>query len=257
MENLQFMSVEVKDKIAYVTLDRKPANALVEPMYAEIARVFYELNVMDDVAIVVLRAAGKIFIAGNDISDFPKFNNRVFTEEYIETIARAATAVWNCKKPVIAAVQGACIGAGLVLSMLCDFIIAGEGVKFSLPEVNMGIPAAGCSALLGLPYHAAKYLALTGEALTAETLHQYGTVLKVVPKEDVWAEAEAFAKGLTKKCYRAAGIHKTIMNTYLGSFRDRFIMEQHSFMDQMMGTHDFKEAAAAFLEKREPVFTGK
>lgn len=242
----EYIKMDIIEKVAHVTLNRPPANALVRGMYLEIANAFYELGERDDVAIIVLRAEGKIFCGGNDISEFDAFNSRSTAEDAAEVCALAVNSIWNCKKPVLAAIQGACMGAAFGMVAASDFIIAGEGVKFGIPEVNLGIPAAGCFAHLALPLHVAKYMAFTGTPMTAEELYRWGTVMKVVPKDQVWAEADAFAGKIAASCYRAIGLFKQNFNANVNAgLREKFMAEQHCFMDFMLNSHDFKEAVAA------------
>lgn len=247
-----------EDKIATVTLDRAPANAFTAQMYDDLASAFYELGERDDVAVIILRAAGKIFCGGNDTSAFDAFDTRTSAEVSARTCGKAVASIWDCKKPVIGAIQGACMGSGFGMAAVCDFLIAGEGVKFGIPEVSLGIPAAGCFAELVLPLHIAKYMALTGTPLAAEELQRWGVVMKVVPKEQVWAEAETFASKMAVGCYRAAGICKQFFNKNIDArLEDKFMIEQRSFMDFMLDSHDFKEAIAAYNEKRKPEFNGR
>ncbi|MCC8027085.1 MAG: enoyl-CoA hydratase/isomerase family protein [Clostridium sp.] len=250
--------MEVKDKIAYVTLNRGPANAFVNSMYLEFANTLIELGEREDVAVVVVRASGKIFSGGNDVSAFDSFDSRTKANYSAECCGMAAGSVWNCKKPVICAVQGAAMGAGMCIAAASDFIIAGSGVKFAIPEVKLGIPAAGVFAALIAPMHKAKWMAFTGNPVTAEELYQYGTVMKVVPKEEVWEEAGKFAREIASSCYRAVGIFKQNFNRNLDArLYEKFMIEQNSFMDHMMNSHDFHEAVAAFMEKRPAAFNGK
>jgi len=253
------IKIEVRgNKVAAVTLSRPPANAFVSDMYLELADAFIELGERDDVAVIILRAEGKLFCGGNDISDFSAFDSRSRAEEAAEVCGKAAGAIWKCKKPVIAAVQGAAMGAGLAVVAVCDFIIAGQGVKMGIPEVTLGIPAAGVFAHLMVPMHKAKYMAYTGEPLTAEEFEKFGSVMKVVPREEVWAEADAFSEKIAASCYRAVGIFRQTFNKNLDArLYDKFINEQTSFWDYMLDSHDFKEAVAAYNEKRKPIFTGK
>lgn len=252
------IEMEVKDKVGYVTLDRGPANALTNEMYREIADAFYALGEREDVAVIILRANGKIFCGGNDLSIGPSLTKREAAEEIAWCVSRAVSSIWDCKKPVIAAVQGACMGAGFGLAVAADFIIAGSGVSFAIPEVNLGIPAAGCFAEMCLPIHIAKRMAFAGEAFTSEQLEHYGVVMQVVEKDEVWDAADAFAARIASSCYRAAGVFKQTFNRNVNPcLHESFLAEQHSFMNTMMHSHDFHEATAAFMEKRKPVFNGQ
>lgn len=254
-----FIKTEVREnKVATVTLAREPANAFSRDMYIDLANAFYELGEMPNVAVIILRAEGKIFCGGNDTSAFKAFNSRSTAEDAAQACSLAIGAIWGCKKPVVGAIQGACIGAGFAAAAVCDFLIAGQGVKFGIPEVTLGIPAAGVFAKLMLPMHVAKYISFTGEPLTAEEMERWGAVMKVVPKDQVWAETDAFAERIAASCYRAVGVFKQNFNANMDArLGEKFMVEQHSFMDQMLPSHDFKEAIAAYSEKRKPVYTGK
>ncbi len=255
---MSYVKIDVQNKIATVTMAHAPANALTDDMYIDLTHAFYELGEREDVAIIVLRAEGKIFCGGNDTGAFSCFDTRTAAEEAALRCADMCSAIWGGKKPVIAAVQGACMGAGWAMAAVCDFIIAGEGVKFGMPEINLGIPAAGVFTKMCLPMHMAKYYSFTGDPILAEDLHRWGCVMKVVPKDQVWAEADAFAQRIASSCYRAlACFHQNFNQNMELHIRDQFLVEQHSFMDNMLGSHDFKEAIDAHNEKRKPVFNGK
>lgn len=254
---MSFVKIDVENKIAHVTLDRAPANALTDEMYWDIAHAMQELGERKDVAVIVLRATGKIFCGGNDISAFSTFDSRAAAEDAAMNAVVAVGGIWNCKKPVITAVQGACMGAAFAMALVSDFVIGGEGVKFGMPEINLGIPAAGCFLELALPIHVAKRLAFTGENVTSEELERWGVVMKTVPRDQVWAEADALAAKLAASCYRAVGVFKRNFNQNVNPhLSDKFLVEQHSFMDEMLGSHDFAEAVAAHNEKRAPQYTG-
>ncbi len=255
---MSYVLSEANDKIGYVTLNRAPANAFINEMYIEFANTMIELGEREDVAVIIIRANGKIFCGGNDVSAFDSFDSRTKANYAAECGGKAASSVWNCKKPVICAVQGAAMGLGMCIAAVSDFIIAGEGVKFGIPEVKLGIPAAGVFANLMVPMHKAKWMSFTGNPVTAEELYQYGTVMKVVPKAEVWDEADRFAHELAASCYRAVGFFKQNFNRNLDArLYEKFMVEQNCFMDNMMNSHDFHEAVAAFNEKRPGNYNGQ
>lgn len=128
-----------------------------------------------------------------------------------------------------------------------------------MPEINLGIPAAGCFLAAALPMHVAKRMAFLGQPATSEELEKWGVVYKTVPKDQVWEAADSLATRLTTKYpYRALGVFKQNFNRNVNAnLVEKFMVEQHSFMDNMIFTEDFKEAVAAFKEKREAHYTGK
>lgn len=256
---MSFVKTEVENKVARVTLCRAPANAMTHDMYVDIAVAMEELGERKDVAVIILRAEGKIFCGGNDTSAFSSFNSRSGAEAAARDAALTCGAIWGCKKPVICAVQGAAMGIGFAMALVSDFIIGGEGVKFGMPEINLGIPAAGCFLAATLPLHKAKELAFLGKNIVSEELKEWGVVMDVVPKDEVWAAADKLAERIaTQCCYRAMGIFKQNFNRNVDAdFGDKFMVEQHSFMDHMLFSHDFKEAIAAYSEKRAPQYTGE
>ncbi|MBR0085769.1 MAG: enoyl-CoA hydratase/isomerase family protein [Lachnospiraceae bacterium] len=254
----KYIQVEINDKIGYVTLDRAPANAFVPEMYMELAHAMYELGEEKGVAVVVLRANGRMFCAGNDTSDFSSFDNIDLAADNMYYPIQAFSSIWNNKKPVIAAVNGACMGIGFAMALVSDFIIASENAKFGMPEVKLGIPAAACFLQASLPLHVAKRLAFTGDFVTASELERWGVVMKVTSADALWSAADELAHKLAASCYRAVSVLKqNYHRNYDPHFADKFRVEQQSFFDHMLFSHDFKEAIAAYNEKRKPEFTGE
>jgi len=142
----QTLRMEVADGVALVTLDRPPVNALNRQMRREIVATFDAIAEREDIRCVVLTAAGKVFCAGADLKDRPAAD---IAGDYLEhnRITRETTnAIRECAKPVIAAVNGAALGAGLALMAACDILYASEEATFAMPEINVGL--AGGAAML-------------------------------------------------------------------------------------------------------------
>lgn len=252
------VNFEKKGNIGYVVLDNPPVNAMSNEMYQEIADTFHKIETMDDIFVVILRSAGKVFCAGNEVGEFAtNFTSRTVVIGGADAVTNCAGAIFGCSKPVIAAVNGHAIGAGFVLSASSDFIIAGEKVLFGTPEVKLGVIAATAFPGLILPTPVARYMGYTGENLTAEQMLQYGAVLKVVPKDQVLAEAEALADKLIKTGPVAVGLYKKSFNENMNPrLREKYFNDVTHLADYY-NSHDFKEAVAAFMEKRPAKFTGK
>lgn len=204
--------VEVKDYICTVTIDRPPANSTNEATYKEIRDTFYALNEREDIKVVILTAAGKIFMAGNDLDEFHNFASPETCPAYYDTILSAYLSVKNCRYPVIGAINGAAAGAGVGFAGCCDVLVAVEGAKFILSEIKVGIIGADGFASLMVPEKVLRYMAFSGNPLTAEQIAQFGGVHKVVPREKLMDEARALADEFAQNARRALILWKECLN---------------------------------------------
>ena len=181
--------VEIKDFVARVTLNRPPVNAFTLQMYRDLDVIFQALGDSEDVKCVVLSAEGqKAFSAGFDFKLF-QLSQAEDDPKRPLVLRGMLEAVRNCRLPVIAAVNGAAIGAGCVLAAASDICIAVEQARFSLPEVDFG--RVGGSAYVGsrVTKGFVRYMALTGSQVTAQEAHHRGLVDFVVSR----AELDGFA----------------------------------------------------------------
>ncbi len=251
------VTFEKKGHIGYVTLNNPPVNAFSNDMYAEVGEQFRRIDEMDDVYVVILRAESKVFCAGNEVSEFSNFNDPEKIISGGEIVSDSVGAIFNCKKPVIAAVHGHAFGAGFALQAACDFVIAAEKALFCMAEIKVGIIAAGEFAALHLPVAVAKYMCLTGEPMPAAKMKEYGAIWEVVPKEQVLPAAEALAEKLIAVGPLTVGLFKQAFNENLDArLKEKYMHEVTEYTAKYYATHDFKEAIAAFIEKRPPVYTG-
>jgi enoyl-CoA hydratase len=166
----EYVKVEVADFIATVKLDNPPRNAMAVEMMDEIVSVFDQMTDRDDVRVVVLTGEGKAFSAGADLK------KRAAVEKAPEPgdrwrRARATReknyAVLECMKPVIAAVNGPALGAGLGLVTMADIIVASEHAAFGLPEIDVGLAGGARHAMRIFPHSLVRRMALTGYRVTA------------------------------------------------------------------------------------------
>lgn len=253
---MEFVTFEVQDNIGIVTVNRPPVNAINGQMYKEIAALFKSINGMDDVRAVVLRAEGKQFMAGNDLTELKALTKSTIMD-YRDIVKSSVGSVYDCKVPVIAAVNGAALGAGFCYAATSDLIVASEKAIFGIPEAKIGfISAAGFASLL-VPLKVVNYMAMTGNPLKADEIAQYGGIFKVVPPEQLMDTAMDVAKMflansplVVKGWKRALHIN---MNPRLS---DQYDVE-FALSEDLLDTHDYEEALTAFLEKRKPVYTGK
>jgi len=179
----------VTDHVAEVVVDVPPVNALPVAGWFELADVIRRVGADDDVRAVVLAAEGKGFNAGVDIKEMQE------TEGFDALVGAnrgcyaAFAAVYECPVPVIAAVQGFCLGGGIGLVGNADIVIASDDATFGLPEVKQGALGAATHLARLVPQHRMRHMVYTSERATAAELASYGSVLKVVPRDELRAAA--------------------------------------------------------------------
>lgn len=163
-------------------------------------------------------------------------------------------------KPVIAAVNGFCLGGGCELAMMCDFIVAGDRARFGQPEINLGvIPGAGGTQRLtrAIGKSKAMYLCLTGDMMDAVEAEKAGLVAKIYPAEELVEEAVKMAGKIAGKGRMSVLMAKESVNASQElSLQEGLRLERRLF-HSLFATADQKEGMSAFLEKREPNFTHK
>lgn len=252
------LRVEVVDHVATVTLDRPPVNAVTTATFGEIVDVFGRLGDDRDVRVAILTAAGdRAFMAGVDLRTVgARDRGPDVPARYVTDPARAARdAMWaitDCAVPVIAAVNGPALGAGLAFAACCDIIVAAEGATFGTTEINVGLLGASAHLSLLVGRHKARELFFTGEAVAASELHRLGAVRAVVPLDDLLGEARALAAALAAKSPIALRLAKEAMNRVeFLPLKEAYRTEQE-YTARLLGFEDAAEARQAFLDKRDP-----
>lgn len=249
--------LEVSNYIAVVTLDRPPVNALARKTRRELIDIFDEITERDDIRVAVLTGAGKIFCSGADLKDRPDADKPGDFLEHNRMTRETGNSIKECAKPVIAAVNGAALGAGFGLMSACDIFIASEEATFAMPEINVGL-AGGVSMLrthFGRSF--SRRMFFTGMKVTAAELYRRGVLDEVVPAAELMPTAMAIAAEIASKSPLAVTYAKSAANMMdLMPQRDGYRFEQNITM-ALAKTEDAKEARMAFLEKRKPVYKGK
>jgi enoyl-CoA hydratase len=251
---------QVEDGVAIITLNRpKVLNALNPATIAELEQALAEVRQDESVRVLVLTGAGeKAFVAGADISEFPKMNPlqaRLFAEKGQQVFA----ALEDLPIPVIASVNGFALGGGCELAMSCDFILAASTAVFGQPEINLGIIPGfgGTQRLARLVGRAkAKELCMTGNQVKAEEAKAIGLVVQVHPQEVLWDKTMETAKQLAGKGRIALrGVKSTVDRGLEADLKTGCTLEADAFAT-CFASQDAKEGAQAFLEKRKPDFSG-
>jgi enoyl-CoA hydratase/carnithine racemase len=248
----------VENRIALVTIDNPPMNALSWQVLDEIYETFTAIDRDDGIKAVVFSGAGKAFIAGADIRMLKETpGEKEALENTKKYFHRTLNYIEEMRKPVIAAIHGYCLGGGLEVALACHMRIAGEKAQFGVPEIKLGIfPGAGGTQRLPRVAGKAKALEmiLTGEFISAQEALQWGIVNKVVPQDQVQQEARVLAEKIVSKGQVAVRWAMEVVIEGLKGDLQRGLDLEATYFAKLFETEDMKEGMAAFLEKREPRF---
>ena len=258
MADLQNAKYTVEDRVAIITLDHPPVNAFNAQTVQDLDLAIDMALEDEAVKVIIITGAGQMaFVAGADISEI----NSIEDADYAEELLRAGHGVFNkveaSRKPVIAAINGICLGGGLELAMACHIRVAGDRARIGQPEINLGIiPGWGGTQRLPRivgPSKGAEMI-LTGDPITAQEAYRLGLVNKVVPMGDVLKEAKGLARKIASKSAVAIGCAMAAIergrHLSLDAAMDVEIEQWRTLVD----SEDMKEGVGAFLEKRQPQF---
>jgi enoyl-CoA hydratase/carnithine racemase len=241
--------------IAFVELARPDKkNSLTQDMYAGLADAIAAADRDPQVRVALLHGAADCFCAGNDVSDFLK---RPPLAEGSPS-SRFFGAMQDMRKPIVAAVGGPAIGIGTTMLLHCDLVYAAADARFQLPFVPLGItPEFGSTYILPLlaGYQRAAELLLLGQPFTAEKAREVGIVTAVVPRENLFLEAEKAAKALAALPPESVRLTKMLMKKRHAAAVRETIAEEVRVFHERLGSAEAKEAMSAFLEKRKPDFS--
>jgi enoyl-CoA hydratase len=251
------ISVETVGKVAIVTLDRPPVNAITLMHYRAIGEVFMNLGQAMDIHCAIFTARGdRAFCAGLDLHEF--MAAKAEDDPARAAIVRECFArVRHCAIPVIAAVNGPALGAGAVLAAVCDFRIASSLAKFSMPEINVGRCGGGAHMGRYVPQGMLRKMFFTGVPITAEEAYRVNFADVIVPAERLMESARELAGTIAQKAPLGLRLGKKALNEIeFMPVEDGYAREQ-TYSTQLMHTEDAREATRAVVEKRPPVFKGR
>ncbi|MFS0736639.1 enoyl-CoA hydratase-related protein [Sphingomonas sp. 1P06PA] len=245
--------------IAHVRLNRPLGlNAITQEMDQLLLDAWNEINADPDIWTVILSAAGeKGFCIGADVSDGAERKTRMALAGGLTGIGGPMVTL---KKPMIAAVQGFCVGGGFELAMCADVIVAADTAQFGLPETKVGIIGeAGVvhRAVRQLPYHIAMGMILTGDRIKADAAARYGLVNEVVPYAELDAAARKWADKINAASPLANQAAKAAVLGRLGYPLEVALMTRFEPIEQYAESADKREGELAAGERRRPVWTGK
>jgi enoyl-CoA hydratase/carnithine racemase len=247
--------------VATVVLNRpEKLNALTKPMWQRLGDAFLDLGADDSVRCILIRGAGeKAFAPGNDIGEFE--NERSNVEQaraYGKVMTRTIEAIGHCRHPVVAQIHGICVGGGLEIAGLADIRICGQSSRFGVPINKLGLVMAysEIGALISLAGEAvALEILLEGRVFDAAEAKDKGLVTRVVPDDQVEAEAKATARRIADGAPLVARWHKK----FARRLRDARPLSAEELDEGFAcyGTEDFKIGRMAFLAKEKPRFEGR
>jgi enoyl-CoA hydratase len=262
MKQPSHVRLDITDGIATVTLARPPRNALSAPMMREIAALFTELGQGTEATVAILTSdTERIFCAGADIAESERryVRRELLSDETVADLADPGAVVRACfgsirsgGLPVIAAVNGAAVGAGAALVASCDLVVLAEEAWFSLPEIDVGVLGGARHVQRLVGAFKAREMAYTGRRVPAAELHRLGASAALVPLAELEDTARALAAELAAKSPLALRIGKESMNRVEDLPLEEGYRLEQDYTARVSKLDDAREARNAYLEKRKP-----
>ncbi len=248
--------VERQGAIMTITINRPHVrNAVNRAASYGVCAAVDELDADDDLRVGILTGAGGTFCSGMDLKAFLKGEITRVEGRGILGIAQTPP-----RKPLIAAVEGYALAGGFESVLACDLLVAAKDARFGLPEAKRGL-AAAAGGLLRLPRlippRIAMEVALTGEMISAERLFQFGLVNRLTEPGGALEAARELAQMISRNAPMAVAASKTVINQQIDWPIEEMFDRQKVFTAEVLGSEDAREGAAAFAEKRHPVWKGR
>jgi enoyl-CoA hydratase/carnithine racemase len=265
---LETIRYEVEDRTATITFDRPDQlNAVNPAMVAELRRAYAAAEADESVWTIIVTGAGRAFCAGADVTEIPEDGRVVYPEPYLSTYPQweapqeATPPFRTMTKPILAAVNGLCCGAGLDLVTTGDIAIASDRAEFFDPHVSIGLVSGREMVRLArvLPLNVAMRVALTGrhERLGAQRAYELGLVSEVVPHERLMDRAREVAALVNRNAPLAVRGTRLAIRKGLDLPLHEAEVLAEAFRERVVRTDDAREGPQAFVDKREPKWQGR
>ena len=248
--------------VAIVTIDNPPVNALKAALLEELEAELTALDGELDARVIVIRGAGeRAFVAGADIKEFPALREAAGESGgSARGIQKVGLAIERMRTPVVAAIHGFCLGGGLELAMACDIRVAAEDAQLGQPEIKLGlIPGGGGTQRLPrlVGRGRALYLNLTGDFISGAQAYEWGLLERVTPPGKHLEGALEIARTLAERSPFAMGVVKELATTTAALPLEEGLQREAEGFFRTLGSEDGAEGVSAFIEKREPRWTGR
>jgi cyclohexa-1,5-dienecarbonyl-CoA hydratase len=247
---------EVRDDVAYLTLDAPPVNILTAAVMAELADAFEAACGDRTLKAIALDAVGKAFSAGADVGE----HRPEQAPEMIAGFSRLFRVLGASELPLVMTVDGAALGAGFELAMMADILIATERATFGQPEIRLGFFAPLGVAFLAQRVGMARSIEITstGRTYTAAEMQAMGFVSHLVAVEQLNDTREALLKDLRRASATVMRMNVRLTRTLAGRpFEEARREAERVFLDELMATEDVREGIASFYEKRRPMWRNR
>jgi enoyl-CoA hydratase len=261
MADRQYVKLSVEDRVAILTIDNPPVNMISVPVMDDLRPTLSELFADDDVKVIIITGGGQmVFVAGADINAILQLKTPAEAKAIVTQVHVLFQEIENSPKPVIAAINGHCLGAGIELAMACHMRIANNRAMFGQTEITLGlIPGFGGTQRLPRMVGKGKALEmiLTGDRITGAEAASIGLVNKAVPGTEVMKTAMGLAKKIASYGRPAVAAAVEAVNEGMQVSLSEGLEIEADLFSSLVETDDMREGLTAFLEKRQPKFQDK
>jgi cyclohexa-1,5-dienecarbonyl-CoA hydratase len=246
--------LEVRNDVAYITLDSPPLNILTISLMDAITETLGKVAADSSVKAVAFTANGKAFSAGADVDE----HRPEKIQQMIGSFGRMFRTLSELEVPCVMAVNGPALGGGFELAMMADILIANEKATFGQPEIRLGFFAPVGVVVLPARVGPGRAMEITcsGRTYSAADMHEFGLVSRVVPLEELENALESTLKDFRHASPLVMRLNvRTLKRIYGGShFSEALATAEKAFLEELMATEDVREGIASFFEKRKPVW---
>ena len=263
MQNQTFENIDfnIENQVGYISINNPPANTLSTATLNGLSECFESAQADQSIKVIVITGTGKMFVAGADIKEFTEaFNDAQKGKKLSQDAQAVMNTIEASTKPVIAAINGACLGGGLELAMSCHLRLAADEAKLGQPELNLGlIPGFGGTQRLARITNKAKALELilTGQFIGGQEAEKIGLVNKSVTLAELMDETKKLAESIALN-KSAESVKATIIavNEGMATSLEKGLEIEAEQWAQLFETENMVEGVNAFMEKRKPDFKG-